>query len=100
LPCAVTGCDGWIDPLGFALENFAAIGRWRHHEGDTPIDASATLPDGALIAGPAGLRRYLVAHRGEFVGVMLALSDSARSNYRWSPLILGIVRSAPLQARS
>jgi hypothetical protein len=112
-------CHGWIDPLGFALENFDAIGQWRQNEGDAPIDASAALPDGTQIAGPAGLRQYLVAHREEFVGVIVGklmtyaigrggeptairaiVNDAQRSNYRWSSLILGIVRSAPFQAAS
>lgn len=110
-------CHAWIDPLGFALENFDATGQWRTSEGNTLINSSAALPDGTEIDGPAGVRQYLVNHRAEFVGAVVAqlmtyaigrggdytqdirtiVNDAAGSNYRWSSLILGIVRSTPFQ---
>ncbi|MBM6698710.1 DUF1585 domain-containing protein, partial [Streptococcus alactolyticus] len=56
-----------MDPLGFALENFDAIGAWRTREADADIDSSGKLPDGSSFAGPSGLRKMLLDHREEFV---------------------------------
>ena len=64
--CAV--CHARMDPYGFGLENFDAIGRWRESEGDgKPIDASDTLPDGTLFKGPGELRGAIVRRPEEFV---------------------------------
>lgn len=52
-------CHARMDPLGFSLENFDAVGRWRDHDENGPIDASGVLPDGKRIEGPAALRRTL-----------------------------------------
>ena len=116
------GCHARMDPLGFALENFDAIGRWRTmSEANTPIDASGTLPDGTRFNGPAEFRNALVAHRQEFVttvtekvltyalgrgleyydapAVRAIVREAAPSDYRWSAIILGIVRSTPFQMR-
>jgi hypothetical protein len=104
-----------MDPLGVALENFDAIGRWREKDGKLPIDASAELADGRAVDGPDGLAAVLRADRSAFVeclaerlyiyalGRGLDRSDrkaiaaiargSARDDYRISSLILGIVRS-------
>ena len=64
-------CHAWIDPLGFALENFDAIGQWRTTEGSGPIDSSAAFPDGTRFDGPAAVRQYLVGHREKFVGTLV-----------------------------
>ena len=56
--CSV--CHAPMDPLGFALENFDAIGRWRNRDAGATIDASAVLPDGTAFEGPAGLREVLL----------------------------------------
>ena len=56
-----------MDPLGFALENFDAVGAWRTRDGGVPIDASGTLPDGRPFAGPDGLRAVLRARANEFL---------------------------------
>jgi hypothetical protein len=113
-------CHGWIDPLGFALENFDAIGRWRTVEGNGSIEATAVFPDGTRVDGPAGVRQYLVAHREQFIGAIVQklmtyalghggdyssairqiVVDAEASDYRWSALILGIVRSAPFRPAS
>jgi mono/diheme cytochrome c family protein len=117
--CAV--CHTRMDPLGFALENFDAIGKWRTAEGNTPIDASGVLPDGTKFDGPAGLRKVLLSHPEEFVttvteklltyalgrgleyydapAVRKITREAAAGNYRWSSLILGIVKSVPFQMR-
>lgn len=60
-------CHGRMDPLGFGLENFDAIGAWREQDGGLPIDASGTLPGGRSFDGPKGLRQILVSRRDDFV---------------------------------
>lgn len=115
-------CHARMDPLGFTLEQFDAVGRWRSAEpGGTRIDASGTLPDGTELRGVAGLRHYILDHREEFVrtvteklltyalGRTLELSDmpavraimreAESSDHRWSAIILGIVKSVPFQLR-
>ena len=112
-----------MDPLGFALENFDAVGRWRTTSGaaNTPVDASGLLPDGTKFKGPAELRNILLSRSDQFVTVVTeklltyALGrgleyydapsvrkiarDLASSEYRWSSLILGVVKSDPFQMR-
>ena len=111
-----------MDPLGFALENFDAVGRWRTmSEGNTPIDASGALPDGTTFDGPAELRQLLASRRDEFVRTVIekmlvyALGrgleyydmptvrhiqrEAAAADYRWSSLIQAIVESTPFQMR-
>ena len=118
-------CHAKIDPLGFALENFDAVGRWRASDGaeDTPVDASGALPDGAEFDGPASFRDALLREpwgtefvttvteklltyalgRGlEYYDAPVArhiMREAAPDNYRWSSLILGIVESTPFQMR-
>ena len=115
-------CHARMDPLGFALENYDGIGRWRDaDEGGLPIDASGTMPDGAAFTGPADLRRLLQARRDEFVrnvtskllmyavgrevefydmpAVRGIMGDAAAHDYRWSSIVLGIVKSRPFQMR-
>jgi hypothetical protein len=112
-----------MDPLGFALENFSAIGEWRDvSEAGTPIDATGTMPSGAKFEGSAGLREILVGRRAEFAGTIAeklmayalgrgvefydrpslrVISKAAASDdYRWSSIVLGIVRSTPFQMRT
>jgi hypothetical protein len=111
-----------MDPLGFALENFDAIGHWRTTDAGFPIDASAVLADGlTTFEGPAGLRGVLLSRSEQFVetfteklltyglGRGLEYYDRATvrsitraaeaGDYRWSSLILGIVESTPFQMR-
>jgi mono/diheme cytochrome c family protein len=119
---ACASCHQRMDPLGFALENFDAIGKWRTTDGSAVIDASGVLPDGTKFAGPDEFRRALIAHRDEFVraftekfltyalgravayydmpALRAILRDAAPSDYRWSSLVLGIVKSWPFQMRS
>jgi Protein of unknown function (DUF1592)/Protein of unknown function (DUF1588)/Protein of unknown function (DUF1585)/Protein of unknown function (DUF1587)/Protein of unknown function (DUF1595)/Planctomycete cytochrome C len=121
-PCA--GCHKIMDPIGFALDNFDADGRWRAKqggEGGTPIDASVTLYDGQSADGPAGLRHALLRYEPQFVRmftekmmtyalgrgveytdmpVLRAIVREAGSNdNRFSSIVLGIVRSAQFQMR-
>jgi hypothetical protein len=115
-------CHGQMDPLGLALENFDAIGRWRVvDESDTPIDASGTLPDRTGFQGPAELRKVLMGRADDFVvtltdklltyalgrgleyydapAVRHIKRESARTNYRFASLIMAIVESTPFQMR-
>jgi mono/diheme cytochrome c family protein len=114
-------CHARMDPLGFSLENFDAIGQWRTTEAGAPINASGVLQDGTRVDGPAALRRALVAQKELFVravteklltyalGRQMEYSDApairgivrsaAGDDYRWSSIILNIVRSAPFQMR-
>ena len=118
---ACAACHLRMDPLGFALENFDGIGRWREMDGATPIDASGVLPDGTAFDGPAEFRAALLDRRGQFVrtfteklltyalgrpvrhhdvpAVRAILRKAAPADYRWSSLILGIVESPPFQMR-
>jgi hypothetical protein len=110
-----------MDPLGFSLENFDAIGQWRAREEGGAVDASGQLADGFKVDGPVSLRQALMRRPEQFVGTMTeklltyALGrgvesfdmpvvrsiarDSARNNYRFSSIVLGIVRSTPFQMR-
>jgi hypothetical protein len=119
--CAV--CHRMMDPLGFALENFDGLGRWRDDmgPGTGPIDSSGVLPDGTKFDGPAGLREVLTGKREMFVETATErlltyalgrgveefdhpvlrkiVRAAATDDYRWSSIILGIVNSAPFQMR-
>jgi hypothetical protein len=114
-------CHARMDPLGFGLENFDAIGRWRDKDGAFPVDPSGTLPDGKTFNGPDQLKDILVANRDAFtqgmaekmmiyaLGRGLDSSDRpavravaqqvAQNRYRISSMVLGIVNSVPFQQR-
>ncbi len=114
-------CHARMDPLGFGLENFDAIGRWRETEGSAPIDASGTLPTGEQFNGPSELRSILLEHKDAFVHTLAeklltyalgrglerydrpALEEIARDvaedDYRFSRIVLGVVESMPFQMR-
>jgi hypothetical protein len=113
--CAV--CHVRMDPLGFSLENFDALGKWRTSIETLPIDASASLPDGTTFDGVAGLRQLVAGHQEDFartftqklLGYALGRSvestdmptirqitrNAAPGGYRWSSLITGVARSTP-----
>ena len=117
--CAV--CHSQMDPLGFALEQFDGIGKWRTSESGIPIDTSSALANGTKFQGLAGLRTVLLEDRELFVRtvteklLMYALGrqieyydlptirkiarEATSSNYRWSSIVLGIVQSVPFQQR-
>ncbi len=119
-PCA--GCHKVLDPLGFALDNFDAVGAWRvRGEDGAPIDASGVMSDGTKVSGVSDLRKYLLSRPNVFVGTMTTklmtyalgrgveyydmpsiraiVHDAQRNDYRFSSLILGVVKSAPFQMR-
>jgi hypothetical protein len=109
-------CHSMIDPLGFALENFDVIGAWRSvDESGNPVDATGTTVGGATIEGLPGLRRFLLEQPEQFprtvtekllsyaIGrpleytdrpvVRQIVRDAAEQQYRWSSIVLGIVKS-------
>ncbi len=118
---ACSGCHQLMDPVGFALENYDAVGGWRIMEEGKPIDASGGLPGGGSFEGIAGLRQALVSRPEVFAGVVVeklltyalgrgvehydapavrqVLRQARAQDYRLSTLILGIVRGAPFQMR-
>ncbi len=115
------GCHARMDPIGFAMENFDAVGRWRDNDAGNLIDSSGVFPDGTKFEGMAGLRKVLLSHLDQFVGtiagklVMYGLGrnlqyydapavrgivrEAAKNNYTFSSLILGVVKSTPFQMR-
>jgi hypothetical protein len=114
-------CHARMDPLGFSLESFDAIGQWRAKDAGNAIDASGVLLDGTKVASPAALRQALVAQKEQFVRTVTAklatyalgreiesfdapairgiVRAAGADNYRWSSTILAIVKSAPFQMR-
>jgi Protein of unknown function (DUF1585) len=89
-----------MDPLGFALENFSAVGQFRADDPDTltPIDAAGELPDGTPIDGPNDLRRALVADPDRFVQAftenLMTFALGRSLDYRDMPTVRAIVRQA------
>jgi mono/diheme cytochrome c family protein len=95
---ACASCHQRMDPLGFALENFDALGKWRTSSDGAPIDPSATFPGGTRFEGVAGLRTLLVGHTDDFVrtlsGKLLAYAVGRGLDYRDMPAVRGIARDA------
>ena len=111
-----------MDPIGLSMENFDAVGQWRtRSENFQPLDVSGSLPDGTTFEGVAGLKKALLAHSDQFVATLTAklltyamgrptdyydapavrqiVRDAALVRYRFSSLILGIVKSTPFQMK-
>jgi hypothetical protein len=115
------GCHKVMDPIGFSLENFDAIGRWRNADDGARIDPSGTLFTGTRVDGPAALRNMLTARPETFTGVMTEklltyalgrgveyydmptvrkiVRDAGSQDYRFSALIMGIVKSTPFEMK-
>ncbi len=118
---ACASCHARMDPLGFSLENFDAIGQWRTTDAGKAINASGVLLDGTQVTGPAALQHALVAQKQQFVRAVTEklltyslgrgleyydapairgiVRGAAADDYRWSSVVLGIVKSAPFQMR-
>jgi mono/diheme cytochrome c family protein len=114
-------CHARMDPIGFSLENFDAVGQWRTRDGDAAINATGVLLDGTKVDGPAALRNALVVRKEQFVRTVTAklltyaigremesadapairaiVRAAAADEYRWSSTILAIVKSQPFQMR-
>jgi hypothetical protein len=120
-PGCVT-CHQLIDPLGFALEGFDAVGAWRTHEAGAPIDASSRLADGRSVNGVGELRAALTARPDAFVQTLTEklltyalgrglqqydmpvvrsiVRDAKTKDYSFNAVVMGIVRSVPFQMRA
>jgi hypothetical protein len=119
---ACSGCHQLMDPIGLAVENFDAVGRWRNRgEGDTTIDAAGALPSGVTFTGAAGLRKALLERPDAFTTtvteklltyalgrgldyydaptVRAITRDARNKDYRFSSLIAGVIKSTPFQMR-
>lgn len=116
------GCHAIIDPPGLALENFDPIGRWRDTDAGQPVDATTTLPGGIPVSGPSGLREALLSRPELFVAtftqklmvyalgrrleaedmpaVRRIVREAARDDYRFSSIVLAIVRSPQFQQKA
>ena len=115
------GCHDRIDPLGFALENYDVIGRWRSKDDGGPIDPSAKMLGGTTFNGPQGLKQMLLSRSGEFVHATLErlmtyalgreldardqptvrdiMRQTEADGYRFHDLILAVVKSVPFEMR-
>src|SRR5262249_47129477 len=115
-------CHNVMDPIGFALENFDAVGRWRTTEEGQPVDASGGLPDGSKFTGVSGLEEALLKRPEIFVGTMTeklftfalgrgveyydgpavrgVVRKAKAADYRFSALIEAMVTSTPFQMRT
>jgi hypothetical protein len=111
-----------MDPIGFALENFDAVGRWRALEEGRPVDATGGLPDGSRFEGVDGLERALLKRPELFVGTLAeklltfalgrgvepydapavrqVVREARERNYRFSSIVEAIVNSTPFRMRS
>ncbi len=118
---ACASCHSRLDPLGFSLENFDAVGKFRTSDGGSPIEASGAMPNGTIIDGPVGLKKVLLARKDEFVENLAAKlltyglgrgieyydqpavreirRQTERHDYRFSSMVLAIVNSVPFQMR-
>ena len=114
-------CHNIIDPIGFALESFDAVGAWRTKDSGFPVDPSGTLYDGTRVAGPISLRRFLLDNEDLFVtnfarnllmfatgrvfqaydmpAVRAIVRDAVRQDHRLSSYVMGVVTSTPFQMR-
>jgi hypothetical protein len=110
-----------MDPIGLALENFDGIGKWRSTDNGARIDATSQLSDGTNVNGPAALRKavlqrpdmfarnmtemlftYALGHGVTYTDMPFVrgvMKDAARTNYKFSSLVLGIAKSMPFQQR-
>jgi hypothetical protein len=118
---ACATCHAVMDPLGFSLENFDATGEWRKKDFSGPIDPSGQLADGTKVSGPVSLREALMKHPEQFVNTMTEkmltyalgrgleyydmpvvrsiVKDSAKNNYRFTTVVMDIVKSTPFQMK-
>jgi len=114
-------CHARMDPIGFAMEHFDAVGRWRDTDGGQTIDSTGVFPDGTRFDGVAGLKRELMRHPEQFAStvaerllmyavgrnlqyydapaVRAILRDAAPARYTLASLVLGVVKSRPFQLR-
>ena len=116
---ACASCHARMDPIGFGLENFDAVGGWRTKDGETSVDASGVLPDGAKFNGPSELKQILLSKKTEFVRCLATklmtyalgrgvertdkckidtiVETDAKNGYKFSALVTAIVLSDPFR---
>lgn len=115
-------CHNLMDPIGFSLENYDAVGRWRDLEAGRPVDSSGGLPDGSEFSSVSGLEKAILKRPKVFVNAMTEklltfalgrgveyydgpavrriVEHAAKQDFRFSSIVLGIVRSEPFQIRN
>lgn len=118
---ACAACHRRMDPLGFALDNYNAVGKWRNDAGGRPLDVAGVLPDGTKIEGVVALKQVIATQQSQFVRhlteqllsyalgreldfyddgpVQQITIDLKKNDYRFSTLVAGIVKSYPFQFR-
>jgi mono/diheme cytochrome c family protein len=119
---ACANCHARMDPIGFAMENFDAVGKWRDQDAGKPVEVISTLADGTVVDGVEGVKKLLLKDPERFVGaiaqkllmygigrnvqyfdapaVRKIVRDAAANDYKFSSLVLGVARSAPFQMRT
>ena len=118
---ACANCHARMDPIGFAMENFDAVGKWRDQDAGKPIDVSSKLTDGSIVDGVAGVRNLVLGNPERFAGAVTEkllmyatgrnvqyfdapairriVREAAANDYKFSDLVLGITQSVPFQTR-
>ena len=114
-------CHAVMDPVGFSLEHFDLIGKWRETDGGSAVNATGRLADGTALDGPVSLRNALLARRGavaatateklltyalgrridyfDMPAIRGITRSAGRDDYRFSSLVVGIVKSTPFQMK-
>jgi hypothetical protein len=115
------GCHKVMDPLGFALENFDAVGQWRDTDEGAKIDPSGTMYEGTKVTKPSDLRKMLASHPDVFLSVFTQklmtyalgrgveyydmptiraiLRESSKDDYKFSSILMGVIKSPPFQMK-
>lgn len=118
---ACANCHARMDPIGFAMENFDAIGQYRDNDAGKPIDVSSKLTDGTVVDGLAGVKAMLLKDPDRFAGAVAEkllmygigrnvqyfdrpalrriIADAAKDKYKFATLVLGVTQSVPFQTR-
>jgi mono/diheme cytochrome c family protein len=118
---ACANCHARMDPIGFAMENFDAVGKWRDQDAGKPLDVSSQLADGTVVDGVAGVRNLILRDPERFAGAIAEkllmyatgrnvqyfdapairriVREAAASDYKFSTLVLGVTTSVPFQTR-
>ncbi len=119
---ACANCHARMDPIGFALENFDAVGQYRDQDAGKPLDVSSKLADGTMVNGLAGVKQLVLSDPQKFVGALAGkllmygigrnvqyydqpavrkiVRDAASNNNTFASLVLGVAKSAPFQTRA
>ena len=111
-----------MDPIGFAMENFDAVGKWRDQDAGKPVEVASKLADGTVVDGVAGVRQLVLSDPERFAAALTEklmmfatgrnvqyfdvpairkiVRDAKAGNYQFSDLVLGVAKSAPFQMRT